>query len=89
MINRFASTEDTLRTLQLAQWRATWAEPTRVDTASTPLASPGSLGVAAASAMAASVMPLAFAAALPSSSSGGAYAISPAGAMNAYRDGRD
>lgn len=89
MINRFANTDDPLRHQQLAQWRATWAEPAQNDTADkTSLSSLGTPGVAAASALVASAMPLAFVAA-STLSGGGAYAISPAGAMNAYREDRD
>jgi len=89
MINRFANTEDTLRLNQLAQWRAAWAEPAPVETTQTPLASAGPSGVTAASALVASAMPHGFAASLPSSSLGGAYAISAAGAMSAYHEDRD
>lgn len=86
MIDRLAHTDQTLRDLQLAKWRGTWALPAETQPVSSPATTVSPAGVTAASAMVASAVPLPFSAAAPSASTGGAYAISATLASRAYSE---
>ena len=100
MIDRLAQTEDLQRSQRLAQWRANWNSPyANAPTANTQgtvapsnaiIETPvGASDIAAASDRVASALPLPFAAASPTTISGGAYAISATSASRAYHEDRN
>lgn len=87
MMDRLAFSDDAVRSQQLSQWRTTWSKAGATATLANPaeVQIPGPASAIAGGLAAAATLPPAFVP-LPTSVSGGAYAISATSASNAYRE---